>query len=55
MLPEFLRELVASVFGAVLLVFGVVDLGSLVEDLLNFLAELFAGAIGFKGGVALTR
>jgi hypothetical protein len=52
-LPEVLRELVTAVLWAVLVVFFGVNLGCLVEDVLDFLFKCVASAVRAESGVAL--
>jgi hypothetical protein len=53
LLPEFLRELVSTLFRAVFIIFCLVDIGGLVEDVLDFVGDLLTGAILVEGSVAL--
>ena len=53
LLPEFLRELVSALFRTVFVIFGFVDLGGLVEDVLDFVGDLLTSAILVKSSVAL--
>src|SRR5699024_10899577 len=53
LLPEFLRELVSTLFRTVFVSFGFVDLGGLVEDVVDFVGDLFTSAILVECGVAL--
>ena len=53
LLPEFLRELVPTLFRAVFLIFGLVDLGGLIEDVVDFLGNLLTSPVLVEGSVAL--
>src|SRR5699024_4009309 len=53
LLPEFLRELVPTLVWAVFLVFGRVDLGGFVEDVVDFVGDLLTSPILIECGVAL--
>src|SRR5699024_219803 len=53
LLPEFLRELVSTLFRTVFVIFGFVDLGGLVEDVVDFVGDMFTSAILVECGVAL--
>jgi hypothetical protein len=53
LLPEFLRELVSALFRTVFVIFGFVDFGGLVEDVLDFVSDLLMSAILIKCSVAL--
>ncbi|EMA52247.1 hypothetical protein C450_11776 [Halococcus salifodinae DSM 8989] len=53
LLPEFLRELVPALFRAVFVIFGLIDLGSLVKDIVNFVGDLLTRPVLVKGSVAL--
>jgi len=53
LLPEFLRELVSTLFRAVFIIFCLVNIGGLVEDVLDFVGDLLTGAILVEGSVAL--
>nr|WP_232833786.1 hypothetical protein [Saliphagus sp. LR7] len=52
-LPEFLRELVSTLFGAVFVVFGFVDLGSFLKDVVDFVGYLLTSPVLVEGRVAL--
>jgi hypothetical protein len=53
LLPEFLRELVPAVFGAVFVIFGLIDLGGFIEDVLDLFGNLFTSPVLVEGSVAL--
>ncbi|EMA48864.1 hypothetical protein, partial [Halococcus thailandensis] len=53
MLPEFLRELVSALFWTVFVILGFVDLGGLVEDVVDFVGDLLTSSILIEGSVAL--
>nr|WP_263627935.1 hypothetical protein [Saliphagus infecundisoli] len=52
-LPEFLRELVSAFFWPVFVVFGFVDLGSLLKDIVDFVGNLLTSAVLVESRVAL--
>src|SRR5699024_9499537 len=53
LLSEFLRELVSTLVRAVFLVFDRVNLGGLVEDVVDFVGDLLTSPILIEGSVAL--
>ncbi|EMA56447.1 hypothetical protein C451_02325, partial [Halococcus thailandensis JCM 13552] len=53
LLPEFLRELVSPLLRTVFVIFGFVDLGGLVEDVVDFVGDLLTSPILIEGSVAL--
>jgi len=53
LLPEFLRELVPAVLGAVFVIFGLIDLGGFIKDVLDFLSNLLTSPVLVEGSVAL--
>ncbi|EMA56446.1 hypothetical protein C451_02330, partial [Halococcus thailandensis JCM 13552] len=53
LLPEFLREFVSPLLRTVFVIFGFVDFGGLVEDVVDFVGDLLTSPILIEGSVAL--